>query len=87
MESDARSTGVQLKSAEKPSTVVGLITKHADCRILDNSQYVCNALLFFETDKKQSYNNTSLDPLRAKKIFIRKKVIPFLFLNLYTKSP
>ena len=33
MESDARSTGVQLKSALKPSTVIGLITKHADCHI------------------------------------------------------
>ena len=33
MESDARSTGVQLKSAAQPSTVIGLITKHADCRI------------------------------------------------------
>ena len=33
MESDARSTGVQLKSVAKPSTVIGLIAKHADCRI------------------------------------------------------
>ena len=33
MESDARSTGVQLKSAAKPSTVIGLIPKHSDCRI------------------------------------------------------
>ena len=32
-ESDTRSTGVQLKSAEKLSTVIGLITKHADCRM------------------------------------------------------
>ena len=33
MESDARFTGVQLKSAALPSTVMGLITKHADCHI------------------------------------------------------
>ena len=33
IESDARSTGVQLKSAAKLSTVIGLITKLADCRM------------------------------------------------------
>ena len=33
MESDAQTTSVQLKSAAKPSTVIGLITMHADCRI------------------------------------------------------
>ena len=33
MESDARSTGVQLKSAAWPSTVIGLIIKHSDCCI------------------------------------------------------
>ena len=33
IESDARSTGVQLKSAAKLSTLIGLITKHADCRM------------------------------------------------------
>ena len=32
-ESEARSTGVQLKIAAKPSTVIELITKHADCCI------------------------------------------------------
>ena len=30
---DARPTGVQLKREAKLSTVIGLITKHADCRI------------------------------------------------------
>ena len=33
LESDTRSTGVELKSAAKPSIVIGLITKHVDCRI------------------------------------------------------
>ena len=33
MESDARSIGVQLKSAVKLSTVIVLITKLADCRM------------------------------------------------------
>ena len=31
--SHARFTGVQLKSVAKLSTVTGLITKHADCRM------------------------------------------------------
>ena len=33
MESEARSTGVQSISVAEPSTVIGLITKHADCRM------------------------------------------------------
>ena len=33
MESDARCTGLQLKSEAKPSTVIGLITKHTDFHI------------------------------------------------------
>ena len=33
IESNARPTGVQLKREAKLSTVIGLITKHADCRI------------------------------------------------------
>ena len=33
IESEARSTGVQINSAAKLSTVTGLITKHADCHI------------------------------------------------------
>ena len=33
IESDARPTGVQLKKEAKLSTLIGLITKHADCRI------------------------------------------------------
>ena len=32
-ESDARSTGVQLKSAVKIITLIGLITKHVDFRM------------------------------------------------------
>ena len=32
-ESDARPTGVQLKRKAKLFTVIGSITKHADCRI------------------------------------------------------
>ena len=32
-QSEARSTGVQLKSDAKLSTVIGLTTKHADCRM------------------------------------------------------
>ena len=33
-ESDARPTGVQLKREAKFLTVIGLTTKHADCRII-----------------------------------------------------
>ena len=33
-ESDARPTGVQLKREAKFLTVIGLNTKHADCRII-----------------------------------------------------
>ena len=33
IESDNRSIGVQLNSLGKLSTVIGLITKHADCRM------------------------------------------------------
>ena len=33
VESDARPTGVQLKREAKLSTVIGLKTNHADCRI------------------------------------------------------
>ena len=33
-ESDARPTGVQLKREAKLLTVIGLNTKHADCRII-----------------------------------------------------
>ena len=34
IESDARPTGVQLKREAKLLTVIGLNTKHADCRII-----------------------------------------------------
>ena len=34
LESDARPTGVQLKREAKLLTVIGLNTKHADCRII-----------------------------------------------------
>ena len=34
IESDARPTGVQLKKEAKLLTVIGLNTKHADCRII-----------------------------------------------------
>ena len=34
MESDARPTGMQLKRQSKLITVIGLPTKHADCRII-----------------------------------------------------
>ena len=34
IESDARLTGVQLKGGAKLLTVIGLNTKHADCRII-----------------------------------------------------
>ena len=35
--------------------LIGLITMHADCRMtLNHSQYVCDVLLFFETDQKKS---------------------------------
>ena len=33
-ESDAQQTGVQLKREAKLSTVIGIITEHADCRII-----------------------------------------------------
>ena len=52
---NARSTGVQLKSAAKLSTVIGFITKHTDCRMtFKASQYVCDVLLLFETDQEIS---------------------------------
>ena len=34
IESDARPTGVQLKKEAKLLTMIGLNTKHADCRII-----------------------------------------------------
>ena len=34
MESDTRPAGVQLKREAKLLTVIGLNTKHADCRII-----------------------------------------------------
>ena len=42
-ESDARPTGVQIKREAKPSAVIGLITKHADCHITFICNAVCNA--------------------------------------------
>ena len=53
MKSDARTTDVQLKSAAKPSTVIRLITMQTVACHLDYSQYVCKALLFYETDQKK----------------------------------
>ena len=37
IEFDARPTGVQFKRSAKLATVIGLITKHADCRIISNT--------------------------------------------------
>ena len=55
IESDARFIGVQLKSAAKLSTMIGLITKTVTLS-LDYTQYVCNTLLIFQIDEKnQSY--------------------------------
>ena len=44
---------MQLKSAAKPSTVIELITSMQTVSLhLDYSQCACNAVLFFEYDKK-----------------------------------
>ena len=41
IESDARPTGVQLKREAKLLTVIGLNTKHADCRIIFMLYPIC----------------------------------------------
>ena len=41
IESDARLTGVQLKREAKLLTVIGLNTKHADCRIIFMLYPIC----------------------------------------------
>ena len=54
---------MQLKSTAKLSTVIGFITKHADCRMhLDYSQYVCYVFLLFEFDQNKNSAEVDIAP-------------------------
>ena len=55
IESDARFTGVQLKGAAKSSSVIGLITKHADSCMIQYSQHDVNILRVCVQTKKKDY--------------------------------